>query len=65
MFGEAGGTGEAGGVQPPQAATETNVVRLNESGDIEFYDGERWVPYTDLTEDDPGPLGIVFREDGQ
>ncbi|MFF3910117.1 hypothetical protein ACFYZJ_30020 [Streptomyces sp. NPDC001848] len=65
MSGEAGGIDEQGGAQPPQGATETNAVRLNESGDVEFYDGDHWVPYTDLPEDDPGPLGIVFRGDGQ
>lgn len=65
MSGGAEGTGEQGGAQPPQHAVETNAIRLDASGAMEFYDGERWVPYVDLPDDDPGPLGIAFRGDGQ
>lgn len=39
----------------------TNAVRVNESGVLEYFDGERWAPYLDLPDDDPGPLGVVFR----
>ncbi|CAL9656417.1 hypothetical protein SUDANB2_06805 [Streptomyces sp. enrichment culture] len=38
-----------------------NAVRVNESGVLEYFDGERWAPYLDLPDDDPGPLGVVFR----
>jgi hypothetical protein len=47
---------DAPGEQP-----ETNAVRVDESGVLEYFDGERWAPYLDLPDGDPGPLGVVFR----
>ncbi|MET7820827.1 hypothetical protein [Micromonospora zamorensis] len=42
---------------------QVNAVRINEVGEMEFFDGQRWVPYTDLPDDETGPLGVVFRRD--
>ncbi|MFI8165775.1 hypothetical protein ACIPM2_29990 [Streptomyces sp. NPDC086081] len=41
-----------------------NAVRVDESGVLEYFDGERWAPYVDLPDDVPGPLGVVFRGEG-
>ncbi|MEU6603137.1 hypothetical protein [Streptomyces flaveolus] len=47
----------------PEDHPKTNEVRVNDSGMLEFFDGEVWAPYVDLPDDDPGPLGVVFRRD--
>ncbi|RAO16314.1 hypothetical protein [Micromonospora noduli] len=47
----------------PEELAQVNAVRINDSGELEFFDGQRWVPYTDLPDDANGPLGVVFRDD--
>lgn len=46
-----------------EESAEVHAVRVNDSGEVEYFDGGRWLPYTDLPDDDPGPLGVVFRDD--
>lgn len=47
----------------PEELAQVNAVRINDSGELEVFDGQRWVPYTDLPDDENGPLGVVFRDD--
>ncbi|WP_327114296.1 hypothetical protein OHB12_34050 [Nocardia sp. NBC_01730] len=47
----------------PEEPTQKNAVRINDSGSLEFFDGQKWAPYVDLPDDNPGPLGVVFRKD--
>ncbi|MGC4757678.1 hypothetical protein [Micromonospora trifolii] len=47
----------------PEELAQVNAVRINDSGELEVFDGQRWVPYTDLPDDEHGPLGVVFRDD--
>ncbi|GHG54329.1 hypothetical protein [Streptomyces griseocarneus] len=47
----------------PEEPTEINAVRVGDSGELEFFDGQKWLPYVDLPDDDPGPLGVAFRGD--
>ncbi|MCG5468970.1 hypothetical protein LADH09A_002871 [Micromonospora sp. LAH09] len=50
----------------PEEIAQVNAVRINDVGELEFFDGQHWVPYTDLPDDETGPLGVVFRrDDGQ
>jgi hypothetical protein len=66
MLGESGEAGEARGPEGPEGSrdvAEPNAVRLNDRGELEFFDGQQWMPYTDVAEDDPGPLSVVFRRD--
>ncbi|WP_179199666.1 hypothetical protein [Streptomyces sp. NRRL B-24572] len=47
----------------PEEPPQPNAVRVNEAGLLEYFDGEVWVPYVDLPDGDPGPLGVVFRRE--
>ncbi|MEE1820322.1 hypothetical protein ACWEPZ_35395 [Streptomyces sp. NPDC004288] len=47
----------------PEEPSRPNLVRVNEDGLLEYFDGEVWAVYADLPDDDPGPLGVVFRRE--
>ncbi|MFC9590839.1 hypothetical protein [Streptomyces sp. NPDC056944] len=48
--------------ESPEEPPQPNAVRVNEAGVLEVFDGEVWAAYVDLPDDDPGPLGVVFRD---
>ncbi|MET7495524.1 hypothetical protein [Streptomyces sp900116325] len=45
----------------PEEPPQPYAMRSNEAGLLEYFDGEVWAEYVDLPDDDPGPLGVVFR----
>lgn len=47
----------------PDQSAPRNTVRVTETGEVEFFDGQRWRAYVELPGDGPDPLGVIIRGD--